>query len=133
MDTTETGHVISHEEWLRWQAMESNYRELLEESEERKRTLLHLQEATREARAKCEREMKEQAEHLIRLAEARTNQQQAARRNAAALLVTMQCVEKLVKCLTAANMAQARHYFPGEVYRAIQDAEEVMRAYGFPF
>ena len=133
MDTNETGHIISHAEWEQWQAMKSSYLALQSEAEERKRVLQHLQTAVREAAEKHTRYRAETGDELIRLTQAHANQRDCARRSAAGLVIALKALDELVKALTASNMEDAQRFFPGEVFRAIQEASDVIRAHGFPF
>ncbi len=56
-----------------------------------------------------------------------------ARRTAAQLVVVLGALDALVKLILDDRMWRERQQWPGELYRAIDDAKEVLRLNGFPF
>lgn len=78
-------------------------------------------------------ELEERAATILDLSQKHSHQLSAARRSAAALVLTLQALDNLLKALTGSNMEDAQRFFPGEVFRAMQDASEVIKAHGIPF
>lgn len=84
-------------------------------------------------RARWQRENQERAALILSQGETLASRTDAVRRASASLMVALQAIDTLLKALTDSNMQDARRFFPGEVFRAMQDAEEVLKAYGIPF
>jgi len=92
-----------------------------------------MQQTFDQERARWNREKEQRSALILSQDETLRGRTEAVRRNAAALVVTLKALDALLKALTDSNMVDAQRFFPGEVFRAMQDASEVIKAYGIPF
>jgi len=131
-DTKQT-YTITKNEWDHYQELKAQVRSLLAESEERKATLARLQTDMASQYATWAREMNERASIILELHENHATQRDAARRNAAALMLTLRALETLVKVCNTPDPHGDWGPPPEEFAKAIREGEEVLRAHGFPF
>lgn len=124
---------MTDEQLAQWHQLSTRVERLAEELLAANEQILTLTAERDIQAAKLRGELSDQACALAALSEKHTNQQQAARRNAAALMVTLEALRLVCRCFAASNMSDARRYSPGEMFRAIAEAEEVLRINGFPF
>lgn len=78
-------------------------------------------------------EMNKRADLIVELTSQHQTQRDAARRSAAALVLALRALEALRAVVLEGKVSPDSIHWPGEVFRAVQDADEVIRAYGIPF
>lgn len=78
-------------------------------------------------------QMADRAETIVDLTQKEATQRSMNRRSAAALMEALGALKQLVDCLTADKMEMSRRYWGGEVFRALEHAQEVAAAHGIPF
>lgn len=133
MSETKQSYTLTQSEWDRYQTLKAEVIELVKESETRRETLRQLQADMRSEYAKWAREMNERAEAILALNAQLCTQTSAARRSAAGLVLALKALQALRDLVMEGKVSNDSFQWPGEVFRAVQDAEEVIRAYGIPF
>lgn len=78
-------------------------------------------------------ELNTRADVIQQLTMSESHQKQAVRRAAAGLVLALKALEALRDLIQEGKVSAKSSEWPGEVFRAVQDADEVIRAYGIPF
>lgn len=133
MATEEKTYTITHHQWEWFNGLDAKYRELQKESEDRKQALLKIKEGVRELHEKYRAELAERAELIVTQTMKATSQQDASRRNAAALVLALRALESLHNAATTVDCCAACVGNVEGFLKAMQEAGEVLAAHGFPF
>lgn len=124
---------MSDDQLARWVIISNTAHNLTRELAEARSALLAAEVKHVAETADLRGELVSYSDQLAKMSMKRTDQEQANRRLCAAQVQLVRALRTLFDVMNSPAVRAHQFYWPAEVYRAIEDAEEVLRLTEVPF
>lgn len=126
-------HTLTDDQLAEWHQLTVKVERLTADLAESRKATESVQRAAEEAYLKFLTDLRSKAQELKELTKRHIYQRDCAQKNAAALVSALAALKQLRDLATDGKISNKKTEWPGEVFRAIEDADEVIRASDIPF